>query len=214
MVGTRHRQKTFELLKSRNVTGVVTYALEPDFGVTSVGFDNRAAAAIAAKRLFELGHRRLGMLAGIAANNDRARSRIDGFVAALADRGIEPGSISIEEAAYQIGEGRAAMERLLAKAPDVTGIFCGSDILAIGALYECRRRGIGVPERLSIIGFDNLEIAAYTEPALSTLDVPAYEMGIEAANFIATSAGRPTVKRVELEVQLIERQTTGAAPQP
>lgn len=212
LVGTRHRQKTFDLLKSRNVTAVVTYALEPGFGVTSVGFDNAAAAALAARRLHDLGHRRFGMLAGISANNDRAKSRIDGFVAALVERGINASTIAIEESVYQIGEGRAAMARLLAKSPEVTGILCGSDILAVGALYECRQRGIAVPERISIIGFDNLEIAAYTDPALSTLDVPAYEMGVEAANFIASLVpGRTTIKRVELEVQLVERQTTGPA---
>jgi LacI family transcriptional regulator len=213
LVGTRHRQKTFELLHSRRIIAVVTYALEPGFGVTSVGFDNAAAGALAARRLHELGHRRFGMLAGITANNDRAKSRVDGFVTALAERGIDPDTVAIEESVYQIGEGRAAMARLLARSPDVTGIMCGSDILAVGALYECRRRRIAVPERLSIIGFDNLEIAAYTEPALSTLNVPAYEMGIEAANFlVAATDGRPGVKRVELEVQLIERQTTGEAP--
>jgi LacI family transcriptional regulator len=213
LVGTRHRQKTFDLLKAHNVTAVVTYALEPGFGVTSVGFDNRAAAALAANRLFELGHRRFGMLAGITANNDRAKSRVEGFTAALVSKGIDAQTIAVEESAYQIGEGRAAMERLLKRAPDVTGILCGSDILAVGALHECRRRGIAIPDRLSIIGFDNLEIAAYTEPALSTLNVPAYEMGVEAANFIAAGGpGRPAVKRVELEVQLVERQTTAPAP--
>jgi LacI family transcriptional regulator len=213
LVGTRHRSKTFELLKSRNVTSVVTYALQPDFGLTSVGFDNRRAAALAAERLYDLGHRRFGMIAGITANNDRAKSRVEGFVEALAAHDIDPQTIAVEESVYQIGEGRAAMEKLLERDPTITGILCGSDILAIGALAECRRRKIDVPGRLSIIGFDNLEIAAYTEPALSTLDVPAYEMGREAANYIVgTQPGQQKVKRVELEVQLVERETTGPAP--
>ncbi|MCB9992094.1 MAG: substrate-binding domain-containing protein [Hyphomicrobiaceae bacterium] len=213
LVGTRHRAKTFDLIKARNVTSVVTYALQSDFGLTSVGFDNRRAAAMAADRLLDLGHTRFAMIAGHTSNNDRARARVEGFVEAIAARGLKAEDVLVVEASYQIGEGRAAMEKILAQKPDVTAILCGSDILAIGALYECRRQNIEVPRRLSIVGFDNLEIAAYTDPPLSTLDVPAYEMGCEAANYIIkTEPGKQTIKKVELHVQFIERQTTGPAP--
>lgn len=213
LVGTRHRAKTFDLLKAHNLTYVITYALQEDFGYTSVGFDNRRAAALAAEKLYQLGHRRFGMLAGVTANNDRAKGRVDGFLSALAARGVDPASVVIEEAPYQIGDGRAGMEALLRRDPSITGILCGSDILAIGALYECRRRGINVPGRISIVGFDNLENAAYTDPPLSTLDVPAYEMGQEAATYIiGAEPGRQSPKKVELHVKFIERETTGPAP--
>jgi LacI family transcriptional regulator len=213
LVGTRHRTKTFDLLKSRNVNGVVTYALQPDFDRTSIGFDNHRAAAIAAGKLYDLGHRRFGMIAGITNNNDRAQSRVDGFVDALTSRGIERGHILIREAPYQIGDGRESMASLLDADPAITAVFCGSDVLAIGAISECKRRGIKVPQQCSVIGFDNLEIAAYTDPPLSTLNVPAYEMGREAGDYIVRSdPDKPTVRRVELQVEFVERGTTAPAP--
>nr|WP_228025396.1 substrate-binding domain-containing protein [cf. Phormidesmis sp. LEGE 11477] len=215
LVGTRHRSKTFTLLKEQNVNLVVTYAIESDFKLSSVGFDNRRAAELAADRLYELGHRRFTMLAGVTHNNDRAQLRVDGFVDRLKSKGVEATSIEIREAPYVIEEGRAAMEDVLAKHPDVTGVFCGSDILAVGALRACRVRGLSVPEDISIIGFDNLEIAAFTEPPLSTLDVPAFGMGSETANHIMLSDPKsPTVRKVELDVKLLDRGTTAIAPKP
>ncbi len=213
LVGTRHRAKTFDLLKVRGVTCAVTYALDKDFGFTSIGFDNRRAAKLAAEKLHGLGHRRFAMIAGITHNNDRAQARLDGFLDVLQAHGIARDGIAVREAPYQIGDGRDAMASLLDENPYVTAVFCGSDVLAIGAMSECRRRGIRIPEECSIIGFDNLEIAAYTDPPLSTLNVPAFEMGRESAEFIIrTEPGKPIVRKVELEVELVERETTGPAP--
>lgn len=215
LVGTRHRGKTFDLLRSLGITCAVTYAIDEGFRVTSVGFDNRRGAAVAANKLLSLGHHRFGMIAGITSNNDRAISRVEGFVETLVQNGIDRNTISIVEAPYQIGEGRAAMATLLDNDPAITAIFCGSDVLAIGALSECRRRGISVPEECSIIGFDNLEISAYVDPPLSTLNVPAFEMGLEAARHIVLSEpGKSAIRKVELNIEYIERGTTGPFKAP
>jgi LacI family transcriptional regulator len=214
LVGTRHRAKTFDLLTSRKVSCVTTYALQDGFRFTSVGFDNHRAAELAANTLLDLGHTRFAMIAGKTHNNDRAQARVDGFLDALAARGIDRESVIVCEASYLIEEGRAAMEQILMRAPDVTALFCGSDILAVGAMFECRSRSISVPADLSIIGFDNLEISAYTDPPLSTLNVPAFAMGEEAANYLVRADHQlAPVKKVELQVDFIERGTTGPAPQ-
>ena len=213
LVGTRHRAKTFELLRSRRVNCVVTYALQDDFSLTSFGFDNRRAAAIAADKLCDLGHRRFAMIAGVTHNNDRARGRVEGFLQALGARGIASEGVVVREAPYRIGDGRRAMVEILEQDPSVTAVFCGSDVLAIGALAECRQRGIAVPERISIVGFDNLEIAAYTDPPLSTLNVPAFEMGREAANYIIRSdPAQPSPSKFEFNVEFVERGTTARPP--
>ena len=211
LVGTRHRAKTFELLSAHNITCAVTYAVQDDFGYLSVGFDNRRAAALAASKLYDLGHRRFGMLAGITTNNDRAQARVNGFVETLAAKGVDRSKILVREAPYQFGAGRSAMASLLNEDPNITALFCGSDILAIGALHECRERGIPVPDQISIIGFDNLEISAYVDPPLTTMNVPAYEMGAEAGQCIIRSEpGRAIPRRIELNVEYIERATTKA----
>lgn len=214
LVGTRHRRKTLDMLKDSAVTCVVTYALRDDFQVASVGFDNHRAAALAAEKLLALGHRRFAMIAGITHDNDRAQSRVEGFSAALAQAGIPPAELCVREARYDIREGQAAMADLLDRAPGTTAVFCGSDVLAVGALRECRNRGLAVPADISIIGFDNLEISEYTDPPLSTLNVPAVEMGEEAANYIVqTGPGEAAPKKVELQVGFVPRGTTAAPRQ-
>jgi LacI family transcriptional regulator len=211
LVGTRHRAKTLKLISAHNITCAVTYAFDEDFVFTCVGFDNRRAAALAANRLYDLGHRRFGMLAGITANNDRAQGRVEGFVEALAAKGIDPAKIVIREGRYQIGDGRAAMASLLDQDPQITALFCGSDVLAFGAMFECRRRAISIPADLSIIGFDNLEISAYTDPPLTTLNVPAYEIGRKAAQYILRNEqGSAAIEYVTIPAELVERSTTMA----
>lgn len=210
LVGLQHRAKLFELLKRHQVNVALTYALHEDFEVTSIGFDNARAAGHAAERLFALGHRRFGMIAGITRHNDRAKRRVEGYLAALAARGVDPERVVIREAAYQIGEGQKAMAAVLEADPKITAVLCGSDILAIGALHELRCRGLDVPGDVSIIGFDRLEIAGYTLPPLTTLCVPSFRMGAEAAKFIVEAApGMTANKKVELEVTLVEGGTIG-----
>lgn len=213
LVGTRHKAKTFELLSARGVTCVTTYALQEGFKFTSVGFDNRRAAAIAAEKFYALGHRRFAMIAGITHNNDRARARIEGFVEALIARGVSRDDIAIAEAPYTIEEGQRATGRFVDEGTPFTALFCGSDILAVGALRALKDRGVKVPGDVSLIGFDNLEISAFTDPALSTLNVPAFSMGEETANHIVrTTPGKPAVRRVELEVSYVERGSVGPVP--
>jgi LacI family transcriptional regulator len=213
LVGTRHRTKTFELISDHRITLVVTYAIQENFRFTSIGFDNYGAAAVAANKLYDLGHRCFGMLAGITTNNDRAQGRVDGFIETLIAKGIERRKIILRESRYQIGEGRAAMASLLSEDPTVTALFCGSDVLAVGALYECRQRAIAVPHDMSIIGFDNLEISAYTDPPLTTLNVPAYEMGSETGQYIIRSEpGAAPTRKIEMHIELVERGTMARAP--
>jgi len=211
LVGTRHRAKTFDLIKAHNITCAVTYALQDGFGLTSIGFDNYRAAALAATRLYDLGHRQFGMIAGITAYNDRAQARLDGFVDTLLSKGIERRDIIVREAPYGIGAGSEAFASLLNERADITALFCASDVLAIGAMYVCRVRGIAIPDALSIIGFDNLEMSQYVYPPLTTLNVPAYEMGVEAGQYIFQSeAENSAPKRVELGIDYIDRATTRA----
>ena len=105
------------------------------------------------------------------------------------------------------------MNVILERQPDATAVFCGSDLLAVGALKECRRRGLRVPQDLSLVGFDNLEISEFLSPALTTVSIPAAQMGIRAANFLlGTPEERRLSSRVELETQLIVRGTTAPPP--
>ncbi|HTW28298.1 MAG TPA: substrate-binding domain-containing protein [Acetobacteraceae bacterium] len=208
LVGAHHRPESFHLLRDREIPFVVTYAVGGP-GVPFVGFDNRKAGMMAARYLVDLGHRRLGMLAGITRNNDRAGERVRGFLDAAAEMGLGRDVIEIVEAPYRMDSGEAALGVILDRRPDITAVFCGSDILAVGAMKACRQRGLRVPQDLSIIGFDNLEVAEYLSPALTTIAIPAETMGTRSAEFLlADPADRQLHSRVELETQLILRETT------
>lgn len=225
LIGTKHKAKTFELFKNHGVTCVATYALHNNFKSTSVGsnnrpkftsigFDNRESGVFAANKLYDLGHRRLAMIAGITHNNDRAKLRVEGFLDTLEQRGIPKDSVIVREAEYLIKEGLRAANEILTQRKNTTAIFCGSDILAIGALHACHKHGLRVPDDVSIIGFDDLEIAEFTIPPLSTLRVPGIGMGEVAANHIVHSEpGNAAIRRIELELTFVERASVRPAPQ-
>ncbi len=209
LVGAYHRRETLELIRSRKIEFVTTYALAEDPDVPCVGFDNYKAGKAAALYLYDLGHRNFGMIAGMMKDNDRAAKRSEGFADTLVSLGINRQAIAIVEAPYLMESGRAALHHLLDRRSGFTALFCGSDILAVGAMKACRDLGIRVPDRISIVGFDNLEIAQFLSPALTTIDVPAHAMGAKAADYLlAAPEHKLLLSRVELETRLIVRDTT------
>ena len=211
MVGQEHSIETTDYLRRAGVDQVLTYTSELGSANASVGFDNGGAAAIVASYLLDLGHRRFGMIAGVTRGNDRATQRRDGFVNALLDAGIAQQEIIVLEAPYRTENGHEAMKSLMQTYPRPTAIFCGSDILAVGGIKYCRMAGISVPEDVSIVGFDNLEMASLVMPELTTVDVPAREMGRstgEALLRLRMQTDQAIV--VELATRLIVRETTGA----
>jgi LacI family transcriptional regulator len=113
------------------------------------------------------------------------------------------------ESPYNIADGRLALRQVMAARHPPTAVICGNDVLAFGALFEASALGIDVPGRLSISGFDDLELAAQLDPPLTTMRVPSVEMGRRAAEYLlARLDNRPTQQRVALEVGLTLRGTT------
>lgn len=213
LVGAQHRTATLDLLVEREVPFTVTYALPKEERLPCVGFDNIKAGALAAQHLLGLGHRRLAMIAGITADNDRAADRVAGFLQGAAAQGILGEQVAVVEAPYRMESGHAAMSYLLRAHPGFTAVFCGSDILATGAIKACRDAGLQVPEQISVIGFDNLEITRFLTPPLTTIEVPARAMGEQAAEYLlASPTKRQFLRRIELETRLVLRETTAPPP--
>lgn len=213
LVGAEHAPQTLEILEQAGVTQVLTYTSTPGEANAAVGFDNYAAGVTAAKYLLELGHRRFGMIAGMTRDNDRAALRRDGFVNAILEAGIQRDDMVILEAAYSIEAGSASMRSMMQTHPRPTAIFCGSDILAVGAVKYCASAGISVPGDVSVVGFDNLEIAHVVEPELTTIDVPARQMGLMAAEaLIELKKHDQKGMTKKLQTRLLIRQSTGPAP--
>jgi LacI family transcriptional regulator len=114
---------------------------------------------------------------------------------------------------FSVANGRAGLATLLARAPGFTAVIGGNDPLAIGALFECRDRGIEVPRDMSIAGFDDIELAGELSPGLTTVRVPSAEIGREAGRrLLARLAGKPVPVLKEMPAPLIVRGTTGPPP--
>jgi LacI family transcriptional regulator len=212
LLGTTHQPGLLQLLEAHQVPCVLTWALAGG-RFPCVGFDNRAAAVSIARHLFELGHRDFAMISGVTAGNERASERQHGVRAALAERGLSLPPQRVVEKPYTLSAGREGLREILAGGPAPTAVICGNDVLAIGALAECHERDIAVPARISITGFDDMEIAAVVTPGLTTVRFPAGDLGALAArHLLARLAGREVEMRTELPVELVVRGST-APPQ-
>ncbi len=222
LVGTRHHPALRELLREHRIAYVCQGAYALAHEPACVGFDNRRAAYVATRYLLHLGHRRIGMLAGIRKDNDRAEGRVAGVRDALAEVGLaladgsvepdRPGTGGLIESPYTYEAARAVTRRLLQGPHPPTALVCGNDVLALGALRECQARGVSVPGQISIIGFDDLAAARQATPALTTIRVPTTQMGEAAADFVIAALAGGNPPALEIPFKLVIRASTGPAP--
>jgi LacI family transcriptional regulator len=212
-VGGSHDPKLYKLLAAKGLPYVNTWVYAPEQGHPSIGFDNRAAGRRMADYLLDLGHRRIAMVAGFTAHNDRARGRVEGVREALEKRGLEIAPGHFLERAYDVREGREALRTLLRLPEPPTAVICGNDVQAMGALFEAQAQGVAVPAALSIIGFDDLPVSASLVPALTTIRVPAADIGRRSADYLLDRlAGQDPPAHTELDAELVVRGTTAPPP--
>lgn len=212
--GLSQRPELLAWLAQRGLPTVHTGAYPAPPGIACVGFRNRAAARRATQVLLDLGHRRIAMLAGVTADNDRAAERVLGVREALAGAGLELPPARLVEAPYTLQTAREGMAALLDTAVPPTAVLCGNDVLAVGAMLECQARGVPVPQALSVVGFDDLDLARQWRPALTTVHVPTERMWTLAAEYLlgrlAGRVGEPQQR--EIAVELVMRESTARAP--
>lgn len=213
LVGAGQSPELLHRLRQRELPTVHTMVHPPPPGLVCVGFDNARAIGQAVRYLLDLGHRRIAMLAGISSCNDRAAARIEGVRLALAKAGLALAPQHLVERPYGLAEAREGLRVLMSTKPAPTAIVCGNDVLALGALLEAQKLGIAVPQTLSIIGFDDLEMARHVQPALTTLHVPTQLLWHTVADrVIAALEQAPVQAATEVEVELVVRESTAAAP--
>jgi LacI family transcriptional regulator len=153
-------------------------------GVPLVDVDNRRGGFEATQHLLEHGHRRIATIVGPPAWPSAA-ARLDGYRLALGEAGVEDDPELVEHAAgWDLESGVAAATRLLDRDADFTALFAHSDLIALGAMRRLREAGVHVPDDVSVVGFDDLPVAAYVEPALTTVHQPMREVGALAAGLV------------------------------
>lgn len=138
--------------------------------LSSVSTDDESGAQAAVEHLLKLGHRNIGILGGYMEKSHAAHTRYKGCEKAFAEQGmkLEPGR-QYRSAFFSMEEGYHAMEQLFEQMPDLTAVFAMADVLAVGAIRAVRDRGLRVPEDVSVMGFDGIELGNYLSPRLTTV---------------------------------------------
>lgn len=207
LVGGVHKPEMIALLKERAIPYVVTWVISHEH--PCVGFDNRAAGQRIASHLVDLGHTDIAVIASLTSTNDRSAARVQGVRDVMALRKLALPDSHVIAGLGSIGEGKTAMRILLAMRKLPTAVICLNDALAFGAILEARSRGLQLPEELSIVGFDDLDFAAELSPSLTTVRVPAQEIGATAADFLLSKIdGRLTPSVLEIPADLVVRAST------
>ena len=184
---------------------------EPSAGAPSVLADMEDAGRVVARHLLQLGHRSIGFI-GPASDLFRYRSMERAFVRTLRQSDIPIRSDWFRRAAPSVQGGERAAAALIALAERPTALFCANDLMAIGAMKACAARRISVPRDLSIVGCDDIETARLVQPELTTVAVPARELGARAARMLIRGIDKQrNVTTRPLPVRLVERGTTARA---
>jgi LacI family transcriptional regulator len=169
---------------------------------------------LAVRHLIELGHRRIACISGPLALSPSAQ-RVQGCRRALAEAGLGAIDAMLREADFTSAGGHAAMRDLLAgSAPRPTAVFACNDLSAIGAMAAAAQAGLSVPKDLSVVGFDDIALAAYASPPLTTVAQPKHRLGTLAATLLLERIAQRDLasRRRILQPALRLRQSTAAAP--
>jgi DNA-binding LacI/PurR family transcriptional regulator len=185
-------------------------------GVTNIELDHRRAAQVALEHLHELGHRNIAFIKGQEFSSD-TEVRWDAIREIAAELGISVNprlttQLQGDLPATQLGY--SVIKKMLANHEPFTALFAFNDLSAIGAIGALREKGLRVPEDVSVVGFDDIQSAAFQNPALTTVRQPLRRMGMIAAETVLRRIARPGMDavppRVMVEPELVVRESTGA----
>lgn len=202
----------FQPLLARRLPLVVVDRDIPGAAVDSVLADNAHGGWLATSHLIELGHRRIACLAGpsdLAPGAEREK----GYRQALLGHGLPLDESLIVRGDFQYESGFQAARQLLSGGNPPTAIFACNDLIAVGAICLAVALGRQIPADLSIVGFDNIRLAAFTNPPLTTINQPKYEMGQLAVQMLLERQRQPDLppRRRLLETSLVLRQSTAVS---
>lgn len=198
-------------LRRRGIPIVLVVRSVEQPGLDTVEIDNVHAGEVAVRHLFELGHRRIGLVMG-PHNTSTSRDRVSGTLRYLESQGFATADVPLVWGEYTTESGYSSAMAMLAANQKLTAIVTGNDTIAIGVLEAAKRRGLAVPEQLSVIGFDDIPIAGSPLVALTTIRQPVEAMARTAARRLVermnSRTPAPAVRDL-LPIHLIQRSTTG-----
>ena len=182
----------------------------PGTDVPFVDVKATAGAEMAANHLIGLGHKHIGMITNAPLNYTSAQQRRTGYLDALKKVNLPVNKKLIREGNYTPASGYQAMKSLLALTPRITAIFVASDVVAIGAALAIKEAGLRIPQDIAIVGFDDIPLAEYYDPPLTTIRLPAFGLGWAGGDRLIRLIQGEGLDRedVFLDSELIVRKST------
>ncbi|AXI00146.1 LacI family transcriptional regulator [Sporosarcina sp. PTS2304] len=195
---------------NENSPTVLTFDYVLDPHIPSISIDNESASRKITNHLISLGHERIAHITGHM-ERIQSQTRLNGYKQALSQHNLEINESLIQEGGYLFEDGYRAASKLLSFDQPPTAIYGGNDSLAIGALKAIHEAGLRVPEDVALVGFDDLDIAHYTTPSLTTIHQPRYEIGKRAMTLLLQKINKETISKshIILEDELIIRESCG-----
>lgn len=214
VTGGRHSPGARKLLINAGIPVVETWDLPQDPVQHVVGFSNAATMHSLVDHIVKTGKTRIAFIGGDSNDDTRGADRRRGFIAAMQCHGLDASRlINAGQAPLSMREGAHAMGQLLDQIPDTEAVIGVSDPVAFGALSECQRRGVPVPDKMSIAGFGAYEISAVSHPTLTTIDPHPRVIGTEAAKLIIRLRGLgqetdPPAETITIDWSICPAQST------
>lgn len=207
--GLSHSKAVSRMLAKCAIPRVSMMDLCSDPNRMSVGLSQELAGSAMTEHLLAQGYRRIGFIG--AQLDERTLKRAQGYRQTMCAAGLSDPALELMVATpSSIALGATLLDRLLSQAPDCQAIFFCNDDLAHGAIYQCLRRGIAVPQQLAIAGFNDLPASSWMLPALTTISTPRFQIGYVAASMLHTAiqGKRPAENCVDLGFTLMAREST------
>lgn len=207
---TRHTGRATQILQGSETPCVETGNLRTDPIDMLVSYSNFAAGKAMATHLLQNGYRRMGFASLPVRLSDRLRERRRGFIAGLKQAGVEINPALVLEVDAGLASGASALARIVELDRRVDAVFFAGDVLAAGAVFECQRRGLSVPEQMAVAASDDNDLMQNMNPPLTTVRFPRYEIGQRSAELIVrrTRGDRVEDGRMDVGFEVIRRGST------
>ncbi len=212
LIGFAHDRVPLTMLERRGVPVISIWNYDAESALPCIGADNCHAARLVTEHLTDLGHRDIAFFFPEAQANDRARDRIDGAMDAMGAADVEVPASRVLNCPYDMGVAKALALQMLADDPP-TAIVCGNDVIAHGVIFAAIALGMNVPRDLSVVGIGDLRGSAELEPGLTTVRLPARQIGRLAADAIvdmSENGAPPDPFRRRVDVTFTDRASTAA----
>ena len=209
--GPQLKEREAVELHEQKLPVVVTGRLPGD-AVPYVDADNYQGGQQATNHLIRLGHQRIGMISNAPETYVASRERFRGYQDSLLAAGLDYDRSLVRAGSFTSESGRRAMNELLELDDPPTAVFVARDLVAFGAMAAIKERGLSIPGDVAVVGFDDVSVARYVEPALTTIRLPAYELGCRAGEVLLTlieEEAAPEPGRL-LPAELVVRDSCGA----